>query len=542
MVLVILLLLLSVSGISACLSREAQSSISNYPLLIDATIDTLTAGLASNEFTSVDLVKAYIARIAEVNDTFHAVTELNPDALKIAADLDAERSLGAIRSPLHGIPILIKNNIATDDKMNTTAGSWALVGAKVPRDATIAQKLRAAGVVILGKTGLSQWANFRSLNSSNGWSALGGQVYGPYYPSEDPSGSSSGSGVASALGLALGSLGTETDGSITSPSSYNNLVGIKPTVGLTSRHLVIPISEHQDTVGPMTRTVKDAAYILQAIAGVDPFDNYTSAIPNPNIPDYAAACKLSALSGTRLGVPRDVISMSSDNTTGPVTEAFKQALGVLRSAGAEIIDTTFPAALEFSNSDLPTRILAADFVVNLQSYLDALTYNPNNITSLAVLREFTQSFPLEDYPTRDTGIWDAALQDWNNTDPRFWPAYQRNVYYGTDGGLLGAIDRDDLDAVILPANFASSYAATVGAPIVTVPLGFYPGNVSIAKDSWGLANVAPNIPFGLSFLGAKFTEEKLIGFAYAFEQKTNIRDKVKPYVVPDTELADVHQA
>jgi amidase len=181
--------------------------------------------------------------------------------------------------PLHGLPILIKNNIATADKMNNTAGSWSLVGAKVPRDSTMAVKLRKAGAIILGKTNLSQWANYRSSNSSNGWSAYGGQTYGAYYPGQDPSGSSSGSGVSSSLGLAFASLGTETDGSILSPSQMNNIVGIKPTVGLTSRSLVIPISEHQDTVGPMARTVKDAAYILQAIAGPDQYDNYTSAIP-----------------------------------------------------------------------------------------------------------------------------------------------------------------------------------------------------------------------------------------------------------------------
>lgn len=511
------------------------------PQLIDATIETLTAGLDRRQFTTVDLVKAYLARIAEVNDTLHAVTEVNPDALAIAAELDAERAAGSIRGPLHGIPILVKNNIATYDKMNTTAGSWALLGAKVPRDATVVQKLRAAGAILLGKANLSQWADWRSLNSSNGWSALGGQVYGPYFPDEDPNGSSSGSGVASTLGLALGCLGTETDGSILSPSSLNNLVGIKPSVGLTSRYLVIPVSEHQDTVGPMTRTVKDAARILHAIAGVDPYDNYTSAIPkNGSIPDYVAACNLSALSGARLGVPRNVISLFSDNTTGPITGAFEEALGIFEAAGAIIVDNTnFTAAKEFKNSTLPTEILNADFVVNLQSYLELLTDNPNNITSLAVLRNFTQAFPLEDYPTRDTGEWDKALQNWNNTDPRFWPAYQQNMFYGGEGGLLGAIERNNLDAVILPTKFGHDYAAVIGSPVVTVPLGSYPAGTPIVKNSWGLVQSAPNLPFGISFLGPKFTETTLIGLAYAFEQKTKIRDKIQPYIVPSIELADV---
>jgi len=264
-------------------------------------------------------------------------------------------------------------------------------------------------------------------------------------------------------------------------------------VGLTSRYLVVPISEHQDTVGPLARTVKDAAHILQAIAGVDSLDNYTSAIPNGIIPSYVNACELSGLSSTRLGIPRNAIS--SDNTSGPIMEAFEQALGVLRAAGATIIENTnFTAAAAFKRSKWPNVILEADFVVNLESYLELLTYNPNNITSLIALRNFTQSFPLEDYPARDTGIWDQALQNWNNTDPRFWAAYQQNLYFGEEGGLLGAIERDELDAVVLPTKYAPDWAAAVGTPIVTVPLGFYPAGTPVVKNSWGLVEAAPNIP------------------------------------------------
>lgn len=212
-----------------------------FPLLLEATLDDLTAGLESNLFTSADLVRAYSLRILEVNSTLHVVTELNPDALAIATHADELRKNGTVLGPLHGIPILIKNNIATGDAMNNTAGSFALLGAK-QGDSTIAAKLRKAGAIILGKTNLSQWANFRSNNSTNGWSAYGGQATAAYYPDQDPSGSSSGSGVASSIGLALGALGTETSGSILSPADVSNLVGIKPSVGLTSRHLVIPVS------------------------------------------------------------------------------------------------------------------------------------------------------------------------------------------------------------------------------------------------------------------------------------------------------------
>lgn len=278
-------------------------------------------------------------------------------------------------------------------------------------------------------------------------------------------------------------------------SKLHTWTNIFVAVGLTSRYLVIPISEHQDTVGPLTRTVKDAAYILQAIAGVDPYDNYTSAIPNGTVPDYIKSCKISGLSGVRLGVPRNAISLGSDNTTQPETEAFEQALKVLRAAGATIVDNTnFTAADEFLNSNVSALILGADFVVNLRNYLDSLVYNPKNITSLAQLRNFTQSFPPEDYPTRDTGLWDAALKGYNNTDPQFWPAYQQNLYYGNDGGVLGAIERNNLDAVILPANLASHWAAPVGSPIVTVPLGYYPADTPLVRDSWSLFESGPNMP------------------------------------------------
>ena len=295
-----------------CSNSTTTISGKPFPSLLDATTEDLIVALESGLFTSVDLVNAYIARINEVNATLHAVTQLNPDVLTIAGQLDAERANGTTRGPLHGIPVMIKNNIATFDAMDNTAGSYALAGAKVPRDSTMAAKLRQAGAIIVGKANLSQWANFRSDNSSSGWSALGGQVIGPYFPDQDPSGSSSGSGVSATLALAHFALGSETDGSIISPSDANNLVGIKPTVGLTSRSLVIPISPHQDTVGPMARTVKDAAYLLNAIAGFDASDNYTSAIPYPDysVPDYVSACNFSALHGKRIGIPRNVFDVS----------------------------------------------------------------------------------------------------------------------------------------------------------------------------------------------------------------------------------------
>ena len=435
-------------------------------------------------------------RISEVNETLKLVQELNPDALHIAYRLDQERELGIVRGPLHGIPILIKGNIATADKMTTTAGSFALYGATVPKDSGVAGKLRRAGAIILGKTNLSQWANFRSVNSTNGWSAYGGQCEGAYIPDQDPSGSSSGSGVAASLGLALACLGTETSGSILSPSEVNNLVGIKPTVGLTSRALVIPISEHQDTVGPMARTVRDAAYLLQAIAGKDPDDNYTSAIPFDTIPDYVAALNFSSLRGKKFGIPRNIIQGADD----PVEAAFDAAVQLIRKAGAKVIDNaniTDFALGQYLQGNSSTIVLDADFISDLpKEYLSKLTTNPNNINSVADARNFTQAFPPEDYPDRDTAVWDEALSlGFNNTDPRFWAAYQTNLEIAGPQGILGLLENNSFDALLLPTAFSPGLPALIGTPVVTVPLGFYPPNTTVVRNRRKtLVEVGPNVP------------------------------------------------
>lgn len=541
-------LLSAASLVSALTVAPYTGTIINgkqFPSLIEVDLEDLNTGLESGLFTSVDLVKTYQARIMEVNSTLHMVTELNPDALAIAAEADAMRKNGTVLGPLHGIPILIKNNIATADKMNNTAGSWSLVGAKVPRDSTMAANLRKAGAIILGKTNLSQWANYRSDNTSNGWSAYGGQTYAAYYPGQDPSGSSSGSGVSSSIGLALAALGTETSGSILSPSDVNNLVGIKPTVGLTSRYLVIPISEHQDTIGPMARSVKDAAYILQAIAGPDPRDNYTSAIPWANstasAPDYVAACDYNALAGARIGVARNVIDIWSAYTDTVVVEAFNEAVAQIEAAGATIVDANFTAFEEWQTDNNETLVLNADFLVDLANYLHELEYNPYGIENLAEERNFTHHFKAEDWPQRDTAVWDANLaQGWNNTSPKFWPAYQANLYYGGPGGILGALERTNTSAVLLPTQLSPSIPALVGSPAITVPMGFYPATWNVTLNGFGnLVATGPNVPFGLSFMGAKFSEADLIGFAYAYEQRTMHRNDIQPYLVPNIEISDI---
>lgn len=512
-------------------SAQACDSL---PELLDANLEELVSGLESGAFSSADLVATYTARINEVNGTLRAVTELNPDAEAIATEADERRARGEVLGPLHGIPILLKNNIATGDSMGNTAGSFALAGAKVPEDSTVASKLRKAGAVILGKTNLSQWANCRSENSSNGWSAYGGQTEGAYYPQQDPSGSSSGSGVATSLGLAFACLGTETDGSIVSPASVNNVVGIKPSVGLTSRHLVVPISEHQDTVGPLARTVKDAAYVLAAIAGSDPKDNYTSAIPFDTIPDYVAACDADALKGKRVGVPRNMFGGEDAEVA-----AFDASLDVFRAAGAEVVDDIHLEGWDLVlKKDEFSDVALTDFARNLGEYFAQLTDNPQDITSLAELQAFTQGFETEEYPARDTQLFEDGVKlGIPEATPEFWATYQTYLYQAGELGITGALKNDSLDALIVPTSAASHLPAILGAPIVSVPLGAYPEDTPVEKNTFGNLNaVSPNFPFGISFLGERFSEERLIGLAYAFEQRTLARRDVVPYMQPVTEL------
>lgn len=320
-------------------------------------------------------------------------------------------------------------------------------------------------------------------------------------------------------------------------------MGIKPSVGLTSRYLVVPISERQDTIGPMARTVKDAAKVLQVIAGKDTNDNYTMASPfDGSLPDYVGACKLDGLKGKRIGIARNVIELAAKNDSAPIIAAFNEAAQVITSAGATIVeDTNFTAYATYANSSIPETLLQADFISDIANYFSELELNPNNIHDLAELRDFTQNFPLEDYPNRDTGIWDAALAAGiNNTSPEFWPMYQTNLYFGGEGGILGALERHSLDAVILPTSMAYPVSALVGAPLITVPLGAYPKDTKVEwNDRGDLVEQGPGTPFGISFMGAKWSEELLIEMAYAFEQKTLVRGKLSHYVQPRTELEDV---
>ncbi|KFZ18148.1 hypothetical protein V502_04261 [Pseudogymnoascus sp. VKM F-4520 (FW-2644)] len=544
---VLSLLVLGVFGLRVPRSTEKRVK-ATFPDLLDAGANELMKGLKQKHFTSVDLVKAYLKRIEEVQPQLHAVTEINPDAISIAQALDDERAHGKLRSSLHGLPMLIKDNIATKDKMNNSAGSFALLGATVPRDSTVAAKLRAAGVIILGKSSMSEWANFRSGNPCNGWSAHGGQVLGAYATDQDPNGSSSGSAVGASLGLAFAALGTETSASIIFPGSFNNAVGIKPTVGLTSRSLVIPVSERQDTVGPLARTVTDAAHVLNIIAGKDPSDSYTDAQPFSQPPDYTKSLKANSLRGKRIGIPRNAFLPTGDpNLDGPLLSVFETAINELKAAGATIIDNAnFSQWDEYRQSAVTffgavNTVVASDFVTNLPQYLAQLTTNPNQITSLRALRDFTMYDPRENYPIRDTTIFDAALAiAGDNTSPGFQAYADQTHAWGTYGGVTGALDTYRLDALVMPSIYAPGVPALAGLPIVTVPMGKYPAGTPVTRSGpCGLVAIAPNVPIGLSFLGAAWSEETLIGCAFAYEQRTLVRGKVRPVVMPWTQLEDV---
>ncbi|KAF8843435.1 amidase signature enzyme [Paxillus ammoniavirescens] len=514
------------------------------PDLYEAGIAELQQGLEKGHFTSVDLVKAYLARIEEVNlngAALHAVIETNPKALSQAAALDAERKHNGSRGSLHGIPLLIKDNIATShgEGMNTTAGSHALLGSEVVGDAPVAAKLREAGAIFIGKTNMSEWANFRGQVPS-GFSGRGGQTVSPYYPNGDPSGSSSGSGVAMAVGLAAGSLGSETDGSIISPSSRNNIVGIKPTVGLASRTRVIPISSTQDTVGPMCRSVADAALLLSFIAGKDESDEATKS--QPEIPDYMKALDKDALKGKRLGVPRKLIK-----ETNLVEEDFNKALDILRSLGAEIVDPAdFRNAEALKASEYERLVLTVELKVGVNKYISELRKRPSNINNLADVIKFNNENKEKELPEPyHTDQSQFYKSEDSKEDEQYYEAIKKDYELGRTEGIDATLKEFELDAIVLPSSYgyATKAAAIAGYPLVSVPLGFHAGTVEPTPNPpTPLHNEAPDLPFGLCFMGTAYSEYRLIGLAYAFEQATQVRLKGRKAfaeAIPKTQLQDV---
>ncbi|KAG6871798.1 hypothetical protein C0995_016438 [Termitomyces sp. Mi166 len=540
-----------------------------YPDLYEASVAELQVGLNAGHFSSVDLVKAYFARIEEVNlkgPSLRAVLELNPTALSKAAELDAERQEKGPRGALHGIPVLLKvllrgiakDNIATvaSEGMNTTAGSFGLQHSIVPDDAGIVKRLRAAGAIILGirtifpfcrtagltpntpgKTNLSELAHYRG-NCASGWSGVGGQTTSAYYPNADPSGSSSGSGVAASIGLAAVTIGTETDGSIISPSSHNNIVGIKPTVGLTSRAGVIPVSSHQDTVGPMTRCVADAAVVLSVIAGKDPNDSDTLLQPDV-VPDFTNALNPRALEGKRIGVPRRVFLDDESGSRFDILASFEEALDIIRSLGATVVDSAdLPSIDEFKASNNETVVLDVDFKIGLNKYLSNLLSNPSGVKTLADLIKFNDDHPdlekPEGFEDQSILIRSEATEGYNST---FVAALAANRDLGATRGIDAALQEHNLDALVLPSDGLTS----TPPDYELVPLGFFGENVTVGHAGPHTVYPAPGVPFGLSFLGTAYSEFDLVGFAYAYELETKTRQlrKAFPAAIPRIQLRDI---
>ncbi len=496
--------------------------------LEEATVAELQAGMQSGRFTARSLAEAYLSRIAALNPALAAVLEVNPDALAIAEALDAERGAKGARGPLHGIPVILKDNIATADRMETTAGSLALLGAKPPRDAFVVARLRAAGAVVLGKANLSEWANIRSTRSSSGWSARGGQGRNPYALDRSPCGSSSGTAQAVAANLAAVGVGTETDGSIVCPSSANALVGVKPTVGLVSRSGIVPISRTQDTAGPMARTVADAAVLLGVLAGVDPADPATAASRGKAPADYARFLDADGLRGARIGVARAKLfgaSLEADR----LAEA---AIEEMRRRGAVIVDPAdIPHLGEYDDAEL--EVLLHELKADLDPWLREWAPSAR-VRSLADVVAFDREHRDVEMPFFGQELFEQALAKGPLTGGAYRKALRRCRRLSREEGLDAVFARYRLDALVAPTGSppwvvdlvngdhfvasSSTPAAVAGYPSVTVPAGF-----------------AFGLPVGVSFIGRPFSEPTLLRLAYAFEQAT--RHRRPPRLPPTADLS-----
>lgn len=479
----------------------------------DAPIAGLTAAMTEGEVSAVDLVAAYRARIEAEDGDFNAVAFLNPDAEAIAHDMDSERAAGRVRSPLHGIPILIKDNIATGDAMMTSAGSLALDGVRASGDSHVAARLRAAGAVLLGKTNLSEWANFRSTRSSSGWSSRGGQVRNAYFTDRTPGGSSSGSGTAAARGFCAAAIGTETDGSIVSPSTMNSLVGIKPTVGLVGRSGIIPISHSQDTAGPMARSVADAAALLSVIAGPDPDDPATATARTEN---FTRHLDPAALRGKRIGIARNHAGFHEG-----VDAVFETALAALKDAGATLIDGLAPPMRDETRPP-ELIVMLTEFKVGLNAYL--ATLGPETpVRSLADVIAFNENHADKVMPFFGQELLLQAEETGGLEDRVYRTALAVSRKLTRENGIDRLLTAHNLDALVAPTASApwaidlvngdnrgtggsSSLAAISGYPSITVPTGHVAG-----------------LPVGVSFIGGAWSDGPLIGLAYAFEQTMQAR-------------------
>ena len=507
----------------ALAASEPSSSAAKVFEFDETTIADLQSRMTAGEISAHSLTQAYLARIEEIDSRatksgvgLNAVIEVNPDAPAVAADLDKERKTKGPRGPMHGIPVLIKDNIDTADRMQTTAGSLALVGSKPAQDSGVARKLREAGAVIFGKTNLSEWANIRSSHSTSGWSGRGGQTHNPYALDRNPCGSSSGSGAAVSANLCTVAVGTETDGSIVCPSSANGIVGIKPTLGLISRAGIIPISHSQDTSGPMARTVRDAAILLGALAGSDPRDPATADANAKMHKDYTELLDPNGLKGARIGVARKYFGFSDS-----VDALMTRVIDEMKSAGAEIVD---PADLEsfgkFDDTEL--LVLMYELKADLNAYLAS---RPDaQVHTLAEVIAFNEKNKDKEMPYFGQDLFLKAQEKGPLTDKEYVAALAANHKLSQEGGIDGVMNKFHLDAIVAPTGGpawltdlvdgdhsgggSSNAAAVAGYPNINVPAGFIFG-----------------LPVGISFFGRAWSEPALLKIAYGFEQLVKARQR-----------------
>ncbi len=507
------------AGAGVAVSRgagEAKAQTASFELS-EMTISQMAEEMRSGSFASTDLVRLYVERAASIDASgpaINSILEPNPDAAGIASTLDGERVLGRERGSLHGVPILIKDNIDTADRVATTAGSLALEGSVAKEDATVAARLREAGAVILGKTNLSEWANFRSTQSASGWSSRGGQTLNPYSLDRSPSGSSSGSASAVAANLAAAALGTETNGSILSPAAANGVVGLKPTVGLTSRAGVVPIAESQDTVGPITRTVENAALVLGSLVGLDPRDPATEESEGEFHSDYTSFLDPDGLRGARIGVARDTYFGYSPEAD----EVIEAAIEDIKSLGAEVIDPAgIPTAADMASGDAGLTVLLYEFKDGINKYLSTLGDGfPETLEDLISFNEENRDRVM---PYFGQELFEQAQEKGSLDDEEYVNALEESRRLSRADGIDAVMDEKNLDALVAPTGSpavkvdlingdhflgaSSTPSAMAGYPAITVPAGY----------SFGL-------PIGLTFTGRAFSEPKLLSLAYAFEQAT----------------------
>ncbi len=497
--------------------------------LDEITIDDLRSGFKSGKYTVRSVVEKYIKRISEIDKAgpaINSVIQLNPDALKIADALDKELKEKGPRSPMHGIPVLIKDNIDTADNMETTAGSFALMDAKPVKDSFVVKQLRDAGALILGKTNLSEWANMRSSHSTSGWSGRGGLTKNPYALDRNCSGSSSGSGAAAAANLCAVAIGTETDGSVVSPSSLNGLVGIKPTVGLVSRTGIIPISHTQDTAGPMCRTVRDAAILLSVMADADDEDEATQNKGRSNVNDYTKFLNKDGLKGARIGVLRQYFRFLPS-----VDKIINDSLEVLQQQGAILIDPIVIDTLgKFDDSE--GAVLRYELKADMAAYLKHRG-NGTSFHTLKDLIEFNKNHPDKEMPYFNQELFLQAEEKGPLTDKEYLEAVEKNHRMTREEGIDAVMDKYKLDAIVSPTDSpawmtdlvdgdhflggSAQLAAVAGYPHITVPAG----------EVFGL-------PVGISFFGKAWSEPVLLKIAYAFEQATKARKT--PSFLPTVKL------